>query len=94
MGKLNFDKVIRAQIKEIGFDNSNTDMDYRTCKINIDIKRQSLDISLGVNDGGYARHGGGAFSGKDATKVDRSASYMLKQLIMVILVKKSYLGRK
>ncbi|WP_342514865.1 methionine adenosyltransferase [Sporosarcina sp. FSL K6-1522] len=25
--------------------------------------------------GGYARHGGGAFSGKDATKVDRSASY-------------------
>lgn len=25
--------------------------------------------------GGYARHGGGAFSGKDPTKVDRSASY-------------------
>lgn len=25
--------------------------------------------------GGYSRHGGGAFSGKDATKVDRSASY-------------------
>lgn len=25
--------------------------------------------------GGYARHGGGSFSGKDATKVDRSASY-------------------
>lgn len=25
--------------------------------------------------GGYARHGGGAFSGKDSTKVDRSASY-------------------
>ena len=26
--------------------------------------------------GGYARHGGGAFSGKDPTKVDRSAAYM------------------
>lgn len=25
--------------------------------------------------GGFARHGGGAFSGKDPTKVDRSASY-------------------
>ena len=25
--------------------------------------------------GGYARHGGGAFSGKDPTKVDRSATY-------------------
>ena len=27
------------------------------------------------NYGGYARHGGGAFSGKDCTKVDRSAAY-------------------
>lgn len=30
--------------------------------------------------GGYARHGGGAFSGKDATKVDRSATYMLRHI--------------
>ena len=30
--------------------------------------------------GGYSRHGGGAFSGKDATKVDRSASYMARFL--------------
>ena len=30
--------------------------------------------------GGYARHGGGAFSGKDATKVDRSASYMARYI--------------
>ena len=28
--------------------------------------------------GGYSRHGGGAFSGKDATKVDRSGSYMAR----------------
>ena len=28
--------------------------------------------------GGYARHGGGAFSGKDCTKVDRSAAYMAR----------------
>ncbi|PPE05034.1 S-adenosylmethionine synthetase [Entomoplasma ellychniae] len=28
--------------------------------------------------GGYSRHGGGAFSGKDATKVDRSAAYMAR----------------
>ncbi|MDQ0567449.1 methionine adenosyltransferase [Mycoplasma yeatsii] len=28
--------------------------------------------------GGYARHGGGAFSGKDSTKVDRSAAYMCR----------------
>ena len=30
--------------------------------------------------GGYSRHGGGAFSGKDATKVDRSASYMARHI--------------
>jgi len=30
--------------------------------------------------GGYARHGGGAFSGKDCTKVDRSAAYMARYI--------------
>lgn len=30
--------------------------------------------------GGYARHGGGAYSGKDYTKVDRSASYMARYI--------------
>ena len=30
--------------------------------------------------GGYARHGGGAFSGKDCTKVDRSACYMARYI--------------
>lgn len=42
--------------------------------------------------GGYARHGGGAFSGKDATKVDRSASYaaryIAKNIIAAGLAKK------
>jgi S-adenosylmethionine synthetase len=30
--------------------------------------------------GGYARHGGGAFSGKDPSKVDRSATYMARYI--------------
>jgi len=30
--------------------------------------------------GGYSRHGGGAFSGKDPTKVDRSACYMARYI--------------
>ena len=30
--------------------------------------------------GGYARHGGGSFSGKDPTKVDRSATYMARYI--------------
>lgn len=36
--------------------------------------------------GGYAHHGGGAFSGKDGTKVDRSASYMLRHIAKNIIV--------
>ena len=30
--------------------------------------------------GGYSRHGGGAFSGKDPTKIDRSAAYMCRYI--------------
>lgn len=38
--------------------------------------------------GGYARHGGGAFSGKDATKVDRSAAYMARFIAKNIVANK------
>ena len=42
--------------------------------------------------GGYSRHGGGAFSGKDPTKVDRSAAYaaryMAKNIVAAGLAKK------
>jgi S-adenosylmethionine synthetase len=32
--------------------------------------------------GGYARHGGGSFSGKDATKVDRSGAYLARYIAL------------
>jgi len=35
--------------------------------------------------GGYARHGGGAFSGKDPSKVDRSAAYMARHIAKTIV---------
>lgn len=35
--------------------------------------------------GGYARHGGGAFSGKDSTKVDRSAAYMARYIAQTVV---------
>ena len=42
--------------------------------------------------GGYARHGGGAFSGKDCTKVDRSAAYaaryVAKNMVAAVLARK------
>ncbi len=38
--------------------------------------------------GGYARHGGGAFSGKDCTKVDRSAAYAARYVAKNIVAAK------
>ena len=35
--------------------------------------------------GGHAHHGGGAFSGKDSTKVDRSASYAVRNIASTIV---------
>jgi len=38
--------------------------------------------------GGYSRHGGGAFSGKDPTKVDRSAAYMARYIAKNVVAAK------
>ena len=51
------DKIVRDVIKEIGYDNSDTDIDYRTCKVNVDINKQSTDIAVGVDNGGAGDQG-------------------------------------
>ncbi len=55
--KFDIEKLVREKIKEIGFDNEKTDMDYRTCNIQIDINKQSPDIALGVDTGGAGDQG-------------------------------------
>ena len=49
VAEVDIEKVVRQAVKEIGYDNSNLDMDYRTCKITISISKQSPDIALGVD---------------------------------------------
>ena len=56
-GEVNIKKLIREKIKEIGFDNEKIDIDYRTCKIDINITKQSPDIALGVDVGGAGDQG-------------------------------------
>ena len=56
-GQVNIENIVRRTIKNIGYDNESTDMDYRTCKINIDITKQSPDIALGVDVGGAGDQG-------------------------------------
>ena len=47
---VDIEKIVRNAIKEIGYDNANTGMDYKTCKIEINISKQSADIALGVDE--------------------------------------------
>lgn len=46
---VDIEQIARNAIKEIGYDNKDTDIDYRTCKVHINISKQSPDIALGVN---------------------------------------------
>lgn len=55
--EIEIEKTVRETIKEVGYDNENTDMDYRTCKIEHNIIRQSPDIALGVDIGGAGDQG-------------------------------------
>jgi len=54
---LDVEKIVRDRIKEIGYDNSELDIDYRTCKIDINITKQSSDIAQGVDVGGAGDQG-------------------------------------
>ena len=56
-GNVDIEKVARDVIKNVGFDNEDTDMDYRTCKIEVNITKQSADIALGVDIGGAGDQG-------------------------------------
>lgn len=54
---INIEEIVRNTIKEIGFDNKETDIDYRTCEVDINITKQSNDIALGVDIGGAGDQG-------------------------------------
>lgn len=46
---VDIEKVVRDVIKEVGYENSEFDIDYRTCSIRINISKQSPDIAQGVD---------------------------------------------
>ena len=54
---VDIEKVVRNTIKEIGYDNETTDIDYETCQIDINIVNQSPDIAMGVDTGGAGDQG-------------------------------------
>ena len=56
-GKVDIENIVRNVLKEVGYDNSKTDIDYRTCKIEINLVSQSKDIAIGVDVGGAGDQG-------------------------------------
>lgn len=46
---IDIEQIVRDTIKEIGYDNEKTDIDYKTCKIIVNISNQSKDIAIGVD---------------------------------------------
>lgn len=55
--KIDAEKIARDVLKNIGYDNANTDIDYRTCKVETNITKQSSDIAMGVDIGGAGDQG-------------------------------------
>ena len=55
--KINVEKIARDVLKDIGYDNENTDIDYRTCRVETNITKQSSDIAMGVDIGGAGDQG-------------------------------------
>lgn len=53
----NIEEVVRNTIKEIGYTDANTDIDYKTCKVMINISKQSPDISIGVDQSLETKNG-------------------------------------
>jgi len=54
---IDIEAIARNVLKEIGYDNEKTDIDYRTCKVQTNITKQSQDISMGVDGGGAGDQG-------------------------------------
>ena len=56
-GKINYEKIVRETIKNIGYGDSDIDIDPVTCQIDINITKQSPDIAMGVDVGGAGDQG-------------------------------------
>lgn len=48
--EIDIEQIARETIKEIGYDNSELDIDYRTCRVIVNMSKQSKDIALGVDN--------------------------------------------
>lgn len=55
--KFDIEELVREKLKEVGYDDTKVNMDYRTCIIDTNITKQSNDIAMGVDYGGAGDQG-------------------------------------
>lgn len=56
-GEIDYEKIVRQTIENIGYGDSNIDIDPNTCQVDINITKQSPDIAMGVDVGGAGDQG-------------------------------------
>ena len=47
--QVDIEQIVRDTLRKVGYDNAETDIDYRTCKVLLNMSKQSSDIALGVD---------------------------------------------